>query len=518
MLSDPVETHMATRLSQEVAVQTPAMRKLVTILGVPIDNLNMEQTLDRLEEFIHAGRATGKSHQVVTINADFVVNAIKDPELRYLLQYASLATADGMPLVWGARLLNVPLEGRVAGADLVPALAERAAQKGYSIFLLGAMPEVAARAAQILQGRNPGLKIVGIVSPPYSSILEMDPAIAAQIREARPDILLVAFGNPKQEKWIGMFSKQLKVPVMIGIGGSLDFIAGERKRAPQWMQKVGMEWLFRLLQEPGRLWKRYVVDLVIFGAFFLRQWWVMRKGGDPWTATHSASIDLQAEDVTVLRVDGSLTIANYEAFYKTAQAALSQKPCLLLDLSQADFLDSSAIGALVHMARQARENGGDLILVSVPANILETLSLLRLDSFFVIHRDVDSSLAERSQRRQYGAGYTQMRYMAYSEQLRGTTWMVVRCPRYFDQDTALEVQSIGQSLLEENPYLILDFSETAFLTSAGLAVINGLHRQAQLRSGELRVVNYSPEVQQVLEMVGFDKFLLMHRRLSLAAV
>lgn len=494
------------------------MRKLVTILGVPIDNLNMEETLDQLEEFVYIGRATGKSHQVVTVNADFVVNAIKDPELRYLLQHASLATADGMPLVWGARLLHVPLEGRVAGADLVPALAERAAQKGFSIFLLGAMPEVAARAARILEERNPGLRIVGVLSPPYSSILEMDPAIANQIREAQPDILLVAFGNPKQEKWIGMFRRQLSVPVMIGVGGSLDFIAGERKRAPLWMQKLGLEWLFRLLQEPGRLWKRYVVDLFIFSAFFLRQWWAMRRGGDPWTARHSAMIDLQSENITVLRVEGSLTIANYEQFYRSAQEALAAKPYLLLDLLGADFMDSSAIGMLVHMARQARDRSGDLILACVPRNILETLSMLRLDSFFIIHQDVESGLAAFSHNGRNGAGYNQLRYMAYSEQLRGTTWMVVRCPRYFDQDTSSEIQSTCLSLLDDNPFLMLDFSDTVFLTSAGLAVINSLYHKAQQQNGELRVANYSSEVEQVLEMVGFDKFLVMHRNLSFAAI
>jgi N-acetylglucosaminyldiphosphoundecaprenol N-acetyl-beta-D-mannosaminyltransferase len=346
----------------------------------------------------------------------------------------------------------------------------------------------------------------------------MDPAIANQIREAQPDILLVAFGNPKQEKWIGMFRRQLSVPVMIGVGGSLDFIAGERKRAPLWMQKLGLEWLFRLLQEPGRLWKRYVVDLFIFSAFFLRQWWAMRRGGDPWTARHSAMIDLQSENITVLRVEGSLTIANYEQFYRSAQEALAAKPYLLLDLLGADFMDSSAIGMLVHMARQARDRSGDLILACVPRNILETLSMLRLDSFFIIHQDVESGLAAFSHNGRNGAGYNQLRYMAYSEQLRGTTWMVVRCPRYFDQDTSSEIQSTCLSLLDDNPFLMLDFSDTVFLTSAGLAVINSLYHKAQQQNGELRVANYSSEVEQVLEMVGFDKFLVMHRNLSFAAI
>ena len=153
------------------------MRKLLIILGVPVDDLNMSEALQRLEEFIGIGRATGKSHQIATVNADFVVNSLYDPELRRILQESDMATADGMPLVMGARMLGVPLTGRVTGADLVPALAERAAERGYSIFLLGARDGVAARAAQILKSSYADLKIVGVLSPPNTSLLEMDRSI-----------------------------------------------------------------------------------------------------------------------------------------------------------------------------------------------------------------------------------------------------------------------------------------------------------------------------------------------------
>jgi N-acetylglucosaminyldiphosphoundecaprenol N-acetyl-beta-D-mannosaminyltransferase len=202
------------------------MRKLLIILGVPIDDLDMSQALMRLEQFIALGRSTGKSHQVATINADFVVNSLNDSELRRILQESDMATADGMPLVLGARLLGVPLADRVTGADLVPALAERAAQKGYSIFLLGARPGVGIRAAEILQERYPGLTIAGVIAPPNVPIQAMDRSILDQIKAAKPDILLVAFGNPKQEKWIRMYADTLAVPVCIGVGGTFDMIAG----------------------------------------------------------------------------------------------------------------------------------------------------------------------------------------------------------------------------------------------------------------------------------------------------
>ena len=229
------------------------MRKLLIILGVPIDDLNMAQALERLESFILTGRATGRSHQIATINADFVVNSLHDPELRRILQESDMATADGMPLVLGARLLGVQLADRVTGADLVPALAERSAQQGYSLFLLGARPGVGARAAEILQERFPGLRIAGVISPPNLPIEQMDASILDQIKAARPDILLVAFGNPKQEKWIAAHREPLGVPVQIGVGGTFDVLSGNTRRAPLLFQKARLEWLWRVLANPRKI-------------------------------------------------------------------------------------------------------------------------------------------------------------------------------------------------------------------------------------------------------------------------
>ena len=251
------------------------MRKLLIILGTPIDDINMGEALDQIDAFIAAGRTSGKGHQIATINADFVVKSLHDAELRRILQEADMATADGMPLVWSARLLGVPIEGRVTGADMVPALAERAAQKGHSIYFLGAAPGIAEKAAKILLLQYPGLKIAGIASPSVEAVQNGDPAIIVACKAANPDILLVAFGNPKQEKWIYRHAQELGIPVMIGVGGTFDFIAGVTKRAPQWMQQNGLEWIYRLVQQPGRLWKRYITDLFGFGYFFLWQWWIM---------------------------------------------------------------------------------------------------------------------------------------------------------------------------------------------------------------------------------------------------
>jgi N-acetylglucosaminyldiphosphoundecaprenol N-acetyl-beta-D-mannosaminyltransferase len=525
------------------------MRKLLIILGIPIDDLTMPEALDRLDEFVRVGRATGKSHQVATVNADFVVKALDDPELRGILQGTDMATADGMPLVWGARLLGVDLAGRVTGADMVPALAERACERGYSLYLLGAAPGVAARAAEILQARHPGLRIAGVVSPPYGSILEMDPAIVEGVRQARPDILLVAFGNPKQEKWISMHSRTLSVPVMIGIGGTLDFIAGVTRRAPDWMQRSGLEWLFRLVQEPKRLWRRYVVDLAGFGLFFVRQWWAMRGSRVPSTvlpASESLSETLIVDGTAILPLRGRLERGNQDAFVRRADEALDVTPYLILDMTRAEFLDSSAFGTLVGLTKRAREAGGEVWLAGVSEQVSRVITLLRLDHFYEIRPDTTSALAEgraqvpgRAVREAAPAATAPQSAAAVPTPAAavptsvvdgpmstvvspapaaagakadppspappdGAKLIVIPMPRRLDASTAPTMQAECAAALAARIRLILDFSQTVFLASAGMVAMVMLSRQAQAAGAELRIAGCTGDVLRTLKMTRLD--------------
>ena len=474
------------------------MRNLVVILGIPIDNLDMEEALDCIDEFIRVGRATGKSHQIATVNTDFVVKSLQDPELRYLLQEADLTTADGMPLVWGARLLGVPLKERVAGADMVPALAARAAEKGYSMYFLGAAPGVAARAAEILQNRHPGLKIAGVHSPPKSSVLEMPLSIIEDIKTANPDILLVAFGNPKQEKWIGMYARELNVPVMIGVGGTFDFIAGMTKRAPLWMQRIGLEWLHRLLQEPRRLWRRYVVDVFAFSSFYIRQWWFMRTGGRVPAPLLPATDVLILDGVAIMNVKGRVDMSNSQTLMEKGQAALEKSPYLIINLADNTFIDSSGIGALIGLAKQARNLGGDVRLAAVPDFTRKILAWMRLDRFFEI---VDS----------VKAGWPSANAGPSTPQThRRGVWTVYRMPRRMDATTTPDILASCAALLEENPFLILDFSDTVFLSSAGLAGLSRLNRQAGSLKGALRLCCCAEDITKVIKLAGFDKVLSIY--------
>ena len=481
----------------------PAMRKLVLLLGIPIDDLTMPEALDRLDAFVQIGRRTGKTHQVATVNVDFLVKATKDPELRLLLQEVDMATADGMPLVWGARKLGVSLEGRVAGSDLVPALAERAAARGYSIYFLGAAPGIAAEAANILFRKHPDLIVAGVHAPPFSSVLDMDPGMIDDIKAAQPDILLVAFGNPKQEKWIGMNRHQLGVPVMIGVGATLDFIVGNRRRAPLWMQRSGLEWLYRLIQEPSRMWRRYGVGLFVFSSFFARQWWRLRSASSSQLILPRSELML-IEDTAVIGIQGRLTIENLSGFANAANESLAVTPYLVVNCEKVEFLDSSAIGALVGLAKEARDAGGDLYLASVPPPIYQTLRLLRLDTFFIIFDDVASAL--ESSLRDRGENTDSAPDTA--EFLQGpvvTNWLVVEAPRRLDALTAAELEEVWTAQVENNPHVVVDCSTTAFLTSAGLALLGKLARLAKAQDGEVRVCSCSKDVHQVINMAGFNK-------------
>jgi N-acetylglucosaminyldiphosphoundecaprenol N-acetyl-beta-D-mannosaminyltransferase len=204
---------------------------------------------------------SGRSHQVVTVNLDFLSIARRQERFRETINRSDLAVADGMPLVWLARLRGAPLPQRVTGVDLVVESCRIAARGGKGVFLLGAAPGVAQAAGAELQRRHPGLHIAGTYSPPMGPLTRREnQRIVGMIREASPDLLFVALGAPRQDLWIRDNLAALEVPVAMGVGCVFDLLAGSVRRAPAWLQRAGLEWAFRLGQEPLRLWRRYLVD------------------------------------------------------------------------------------------------------------------------------------------------------------------------------------------------------------------------------------------------------------------
>lgn len=247
----------------------------VELLDIKVDRVSLTDTIAIVENFV----AERLPRIVVTPNVDHLIKTREDKEFRRIYEAADLSVPDGVPLLWAARFLGTPLIERVNGTDLFEALCERAAARGYRVFFLGAAPGVAAAAAQKLTERHPRLQVVGTYSPPFdffNSITENE-KIETMIRAAQPDILFVGLGAPKQEKWISRHMHKMQVPVNVGIGASFEYVAGITARAPRWMQRAGLEWLYRIAENPSRYWQRYIVDDLVFFPLVMAQWLKMRQ-------------------------------------------------------------------------------------------------------------------------------------------------------------------------------------------------------------------------------------------------
>ena len=233
------------------------MHGQVRILGANIDRVTLDESVQIINDFI----ASGQPHQVATVNLDFLRLAQENEAFRDVINRSELAVADGMPLVWASRWAGDALPERVTGVELAEQCCALAAQRGYGIFLLGGSEGVADAAAEVWRARYPGLQIVGTYSPPMGPFTPAEnQKMVALIRAARPHILFVAFGAPKQDLWIAEHQHQIGVPVAMGVGGVFNFAIGRVRRAPVWMREAGLEWLYRVAQEPRRLWRRYFVE------------------------------------------------------------------------------------------------------------------------------------------------------------------------------------------------------------------------------------------------------------------
>lgn len=241
---------------QAMAVRGEQVRQRVPILGMGIDQLDREGVARRIDGFLRDGGA----HQILTVNLDFLAIGARDERFLRVINAADLVVPDGVPVLWAAKYLGFSLGDRITGPDLIEMAVAHSQLQGSSLFFLGAAPGNAAAAVERLRQQHGDFQLAGLYAPPFGPLDGAeDQRIRRMITDARPDFLFVAFGCPKQDFWISEHA-DLGVPVSAGIGGSLDFLAGTTKRAPVWAQKRGLEWMFRLRQEPRRLAKRYLVD------------------------------------------------------------------------------------------------------------------------------------------------------------------------------------------------------------------------------------------------------------------
>jgi N-acetylglucosaminyldiphosphoundecaprenol N-acetyl-beta-D-mannosaminyltransferase len=468
----------------------------VAVLGVPFDPVTLEGAIARIEEMI----ASRKPHYIVTANVDFLVQAHRDVELRRILLDADLVLGDGTPVVWASRWLGNALPERVAGSDLAPGLIQRAAEKGHRVFFLGAAPGVAAEAALRLQQQFPTLNIVGHYAPPFAALLEMDhEQIVRRVREAKPDLLLVSFGCPKQEKWIAMHHRTLGVPVAIGVGATIDFLAGRVPRAPDWMRRSGTEWIFRLVLEPRRLFRRYAADLACFVPTLVAQW--CRLFARPTAGTPGRIVSFGFADWCGVDLGERLTRHTLEhdaAFWRTVPQHLTH---CIVDGSHVRRIDGTGIAFLLRWHRALRARRQNLLLLAPSRSLCRTLDSLRLTDHFLIARDA----AEAAQ--QAAALSTQPTVMR-----DGTTRSLAWCGEIIAANaedvwrmTTDHVRAFAGS---GATLILIDLERLRFIDSSGAALMLRLKKWALELPAQILFTRAQANVCNVLCLTQLDQILL----------
>jgi N-acetylglucosaminyldiphosphoundecaprenol N-acetyl-beta-D-mannosaminyltransferase len=475
----------------------------IAILGVPFDNVTTADTLRLIGEMI----ASRQPHYLATANVDFVVQAQTDPELRRILCDAHLVVADGMPLVWASRWLGNPLPERVTGSGLTPQLLALAAEQGWRVFFLGGTELSVEQARVNTLAKHPKLQL-GAYSPPFGRLVDAktdDPMNHAEIqrrlREARPDILLVAFGCPKQERWIYAHYRSLGVPVSIGVGATIDFLAGTMRRAPVWMQKTGLEWIFRMLQEPRRLFRRYAVDLWVFGWAILGQLRQLRAGraqrrlaaGTPSAPVKTAS----AWRVTLpARLDAAFTTANEAAW----QQLLAQPAHLLVDAA-VEFVDSTGVALLLRLQKGLREGRFQLVLVAASPALIQALQLMKLAEFFLQAPDQTAALKLTGGQ---GCGGAVLMNLDLAAQPVHLVWQ--------GEVTAAnlrEIEARTSSRLRQarDPIFMIDLTELRFIDTSGIGLMVKLQKQAARQGVQLRFTAPSATIRQIVSHLRMEEYL-----------
>jgi N-acetylglucosaminyldiphosphoundecaprenol N-acetyl-beta-D-mannosaminyltransferase len=486
-------------MSISAETKTYAPNPCIAILGVPFDNVSTKEAVGLIEQMV----ATRRPHYLVTANVDFLVQAQEDIELRRILFDAHLVVCDGTPLVWASGLLGNPLPERVAGSDLVPLLIRIAAEKNYRLFFLGGTPESTAVALDKIKAQYPKLSMVGY-SPPFNKLLEMDhDEIKRRIQEAQPDFLFVSFGCPKQEKWITMHYQSLGVPVSAGVGGTIDFLAGHLKRAPVWMQKTGTEWIFRLMQEPRRLFRRYFKDLWVFGWAILAQWWQLQFRRSKQLPVRVSTPVKSEETWQWIKLPERLDMAEVRDDALLVDQVLADGRHCLLELGNVKFIDSTGVGFLIRLQKKVRATGQQLVLLSPSEIVSRALAMMHLKDFFAIAPDFASAqkLIESRVREQREAVTASLANSAEPLVWHGEITAV----------NAEEVWQLTESRLASvasTKQLTVNMSQVRFIDSTGLGIMIRIKKSSQRRGVKLEFTGIQPAVKNVLQMARLEAFLM----------
>ena len=468
--------------------------KTVVLLGVPFHDVTMAETLDEIDAIV----ADRTPRYLATANLDFAAQASTDVELQRILLDAHLVLCDGTPLIWASRWLGVPLRERVAGSDLTPKLAERAAARGHRLFFLGSDEAVLKLAQKTFEERYPGLQVCGVYSPPYAKLLDLDhDEIASRIQAAKPDIVLVALGAPKQEKWIYMHYRKLGAPLCIGIGASLDFVAGKFSRAPVWMQRTGLEWVHRLSQEPRRLFMRYWTDFRFFIRALREHRRLLQRSVAPLSAPPQAG---RWPGIASYEWIGRADAAAVESGALPEPAPQTGRVHVVADLSGVTFIDSAGLGLLLKAFKRCKEAGGGLVIVRPSEVVRELLAVSKLDRLLP-----RAESAEEANRLIY---LDRVETRTSAEHDRRNHRVIFRCLGELNAANSDDFREMVQAKWEQEAaatILEIDFSRVDFIDSSGLGCLIRARRLVETREGAaLKLTGVNDNLRNVITLAHLD--------------
>ncbi len=472
----------------------------LVILGIPFHDVTFDEAVAWAMNHIR----TGRPGYIATANLDFVMQSRKDPELQRILLEADLVVADGVPLLWLSRLFGPPLRERVTGSDLTPRLAEACRNEGLTVFALGAAPGVAQTAMTRLQARFSGLQVASCFSPPQADLLDMDhAAILAQLNQARPDLLLVAFGAPKQEKWINMHFRQWQVPLAIGIGGTLDFLAGVQRRAPRLVQKLALEWLWRMLSNPRRLLGRYSANLLFLAREVGHLMRLARLPAAPADSAKGPRPQLSEDDQAVwLDFRPAATPNEITAFLQEVHS-LTRTHSLVLNVQGVTRLSSLELGALVTLGKLCRRHQHRLLLWGVGAHLQPFLDAHRLNAYIGVVNNSDSLAGELRKLRRSAKPLTQMA-AGILEIILPLELTAVNLEDFRAQVVQdwLKIQASGNF-----SGIRISATHLEFIDSAALGFLAGLKKQTREQELTMQVEGFQGAAKRALKLARLEKLL-----------
>jgi len=441
----------------------------IAILGVPFDNVTLAETCALAATMVESRYP----HYATIVGVDFLLAAQIDVELRRILFDAHLIVAEENLVVWASRMLGNPLSECVTVPNLIPQLLAVAEQKGLRVFLLGGDEA----AAQKIRARQPKLQLVGAFKPEMKPLLEMDHAdILRRLRDAKPDILLVAFGCPMQEKWINMNYREAGVPFVLGAGLNFDFLTGE-----------------------GRPQKKGGVNFWKFTSAVLKQWWRLRsrKKGPPPV---QADVMPDPHGNLVIRAPVRLDAAAVSAAQAEWQRAV-ESGHVLFDLSETTFTDSTGVGMLIRLRKRARELDRQFILIAPRPPVQAALKLMKLDEFFTVQASLTSAriLMESS------AGAAPVTSGVTEKELS------IRWTGEITTLNAVELGAYTESELNQvspGMNVVIDLSRVTFVDSTGIGLMVRFKKNLKRRDINLTFSNVSASVRNVIRVTQLEAFLL----------